>query len=223
MEDDEGRRRGLRHRISIRSGRFEAFSDGVFAIAATLLVLDIAVPVASAADPLPALLDQWPTYLTYVVSFSTIGALWLSHTIITEYLDHVDSVMIRVNLILLLLVSFLPFPTRLLGEYISRADSERVAVAIYGITLIAASGTLAVMWRYALHAKLIQQDFDDVELLALTRRITPGLGGYVVLILVGLAYPVVALVGYLLVAGFFLVPIRPRGRGGPRAHEGAQP
>jgi uncharacterized membrane protein len=73
----------------------EAFSDGVFAIAVTLLVLEIAVPAGSGEDLLGALGDQWPSYLGYPVSFATIGAVWFAHTVITEYLDHADSVLIQ--------------------------------------------------------------------------------------------------------------------------------
>jgi hypothetical protein len=95
----------------------EPVTDVVFAIAITLLVLEIGVPAGSEKDLLHALVEEWPAYLGYVVSFATIGAVWFSHTVITEYLDHADSVLIRLNLLLLLVVSFLPFPTRLLAEY----------------------------------------------------------------------------------------------------------
>jgi uncharacterized membrane protein len=88
----------------------EAFSDGVFAIAITLLVLEIAVPSGSEENLLGAVVAQWPSYLAYLVSFSTIGAVWLEHTFITEFLGHATSVLIRLNLLLLLVVSFLPFP-----------------------------------------------------------------------------------------------------------------
>ena len=96
----------------------EAFSDGVFAIAITLLVLEIGVPGGSEDDLLGALADQWPSYVAYLVSFSTVGAVWFMHTIITEYLGSANSVLIRLNLLLLLVVSFLPFPTKLLAEYV---------------------------------------------------------------------------------------------------------
>jgi uncharacterized membrane protein len=76
----------------------------VFAIAITLLVLEIGVPAGSDDDLLGALGDQWPSYLAYLVSFSTIGAVWITHTVITEYLDHADSALLRFNLLLLLLV-----------------------------------------------------------------------------------------------------------------------
>ena len=89
-EDDEVStpdRPGLR-----RTARLEAFSDGIFAFAITLLVLDLAVPVTRTSEQhlLDALGDQWPGYLGYVVSFSTVGALWLGHNAITDYLDRAD-------------------------------------------------------------------------------------------------------------------------------------
>ena len=100
--------------LSLRTARLEAFSDGVFAIAITLLVLEISVPAHAEDDLLGAVLDQWPSYLAYFVSFATIGAIWLAHTAVTEYLDHADRWLMRINLLLLLFVSFLPFPMKLL-------------------------------------------------------------------------------------------------------------
>ena len=85
----------------------EAFSDGVFAIAITLLVLEIGVPAGSENDLVPALVAEWPSYLAYLVSFATIGAVWFAHTVVTEYLDHADSILVRLNLLLLAVVSFL--------------------------------------------------------------------------------------------------------------------
>jgi uncharacterized membrane protein len=136
-----------------RTTRMEAFSDGVFAIVITLLVLELGVPSGSEDDLLDAVVDQWPTYLAYLVSFATIGAVWLEHTVITEYLDRATSVLIRLNLLLLMVVSFLPFPTRLLGEHIGEAEPERVAVTIYGINLFLASALVSLLWRYAVRER----------------------------------------------------------------------
>src|ERR1700755_2339199 len=97
------RRRGF------RTGRLEAFSDGVFAIAITLLVLDLGVSSNAGRDLLHAIGSLWPASLAYVASFSTIGAAWLAHNAITEYLDRADAAFVRLNLLLLLFVSFLPF------------------------------------------------------------------------------------------------------------------
>ena len=82
---------------------------------------------------------MWPSYLAYVASFSTIGAAWLGHNAITEYLDRADAAFVRLNLLLLLVVSFLPFPTRLVAEYIRQDKAERVAVTFYGIVLVLAT------------------------------------------------------------------------------------
>jgi TMEM175 potassium channel family protein len=189
-----------------RTGRMEAFSDGVFAIAITLLVLEIGVPAGTEDDLLKALGDQWPSYLAYFVSFSTIGAVWFAHTVITEYLDHADSVLLRLNLLLLLVVSFLPFPTRLLAEYASEPEPERIAATVYGINLLLTMIMVSVTWRYAAHAKLVRPDLADEDVKTLTKRLTPTLGVYVVMIGAGLFLPILAVFGYLAIAVFILVP-----------------
>src|SRR6201981_1397768 len=123
--ETQPRRRGF------RTGRLEAFSDGVFAIAVTLLILDIGVSGTAGHDLGPAIRSLWPSYLAYVASFSTIGAAWLAHNAITEYLDRADAALVRLNLLVLLFVSFLPFPTRLVAEYIHQDKAARVAVTFY--------------------------------------------------------------------------------------------
>ena len=120
--EEPSRRRGF------RTGRLEAFSDGVFAIAITLLVLDIADSAQAGQHLLHAITALWPSYLAYAASFSTIGAAWLGHNAVTEYLDRADAAFVRLNLLLLLMVSFLPFPTRLVADYIGEDSPERVAV-----------------------------------------------------------------------------------------------
>ena len=189
-----------------RTTRTEAFSDGVFAIAITLLVLEIGVPAGAEDDLMAALLDQWPSYLAYIVSFATIGAVWFAHTVITEYLHHTTSVFARLNLLLLLVVSFLPFPTRLLAEYIGDSEPARVAATVYGINLLLTSVLVSVLWRYAVHAGLVRRDVAGEDVTALTSRLTPGLAGYVLMIVLGLFFPVVAVLGYFAIAVLILVP-----------------
>ena len=185
----------------------EAFSDGVFAIAITLLVLEIAVPAGSEDDLLSAVLHEWPSYLAYLVSFSTVGAVWLAHTVITEFLEHATPVLIRLNLLLLMVVSFLPFPTGLLAEYIGEDAPERVAVTVYGLNLFLTAALVSLLWRYAVREGLIRRDIEDSDVKVITRRLTPGLAGYVVMIVLGLFLPVVAVLGYLIIAVYNLVPI----------------
>jgi uncharacterized membrane protein len=200
----DNRRRGL------RTTRFEAFSDGVFAIAITLLVLELAVPPGAHEDLLAAVLAQWPSFLAYAVSFSTIGAVWLAHGAITEHLEIVDASLIRLNLLLLMVVSFLPFPTKLLSENTEIPSAERVAATIYGLTLLAASGIVYLLWQYARRAGLIRATSSDEEIDYLTSRLTPGVAGYIAIIAIGLFVPRAAVLGYLAIALFFFVPVRSR-------------
>ena len=113
----------------------EAFSDGVFSIAATLLVLDIAIHPPGTA--LEQVLHAWPFYLAYLVSFLTIGAGWLGHTQLTDGLTRTDPLLLRINLLVLLVVAFLPFPTKLVADALHSNSSERVFVTLYGLTLLA--------------------------------------------------------------------------------------
>ena len=189
-----------------RTTRTEAFSDGVFAIAITLLVLEIGVPADAGEDLLGSLVDQWPSYLAYIVSFASIGAVWFAHTVITEHLHHTTSVFARLNLLLLLVVSFLPFPTRLLAEYIGDPEPARVATTVYGVNLLLTSLLVSALWRYAVHSGLLHDDLANREVATLTRRLTPGLAGYVVMIVLGLFLPVIAVVGYFAITVFILVP-----------------
>ena len=147
---------GGRKRSNLRTARMEAFSDGVFAIAITLLVLDLVAPSVTEGSIGRRLIDQWPTYLAYLVSFASIGAAWFSHSTITEYLDRADSILLRLNLLLLLFVSVLPFPTRMLGEYLRETGAERIAVTIYGLNLLAISGLTSILWHYAVSEGLTE-------------------------------------------------------------------
>ena len=139
LADDEDAPVGRRFVGTTR--RLEAFSDGVFAIAITLLVLDLAIPRSGGA--LDRVLDAWPFYLAYIVSFLTIGAAWLAHTTITDRLTKADLTLLRLNLLLLLVVAVLPFPTRLVAEGLDDVSSERVFVTMYGIVLLGTPRRLA--------------------------------------------------------------------------------
>ena len=189
-----------------RTNRLEAFSDGVLAIAITLLVLELSVPEVT-DDLLGALIAQWPEYLAYLVSFATIGALWVAHSAVTEHLEAADPTILRINLLLLFFVSLLPFTTRLLAENFEIPDAERVAVTVYGLNLLLASLTLSAMWQWARHARLVPDVARDEEVRFLTRRLAPGVGGYLAILALGIFQPALAVLGYLLIALFFLIPL----------------
>ena len=180
----------------------EAFSDGVFAIAITLLVLEISVPESAFEDLWRGIADQWPSYLGYVTSFVTIGGLWLAHHGIFLRLRSADGAVMRLNILLLLLVSFLPFPTKLMAEAIDKStDAERAAVIFYGVVLLAISIVTSVLWRYvATHRDLLKPDVTDDEITAITLATTPSIGFYVLVVLLALIAPQVAAFGYLLIA-----------------------
>lgn len=122
--------------------RTEAFSDGVFAIAITLLVLDLDIPASEFDDLWAAIFHEWPAYLAYATSFLTIGGIWLAHHGIFRRLQYVDGRVMKVNLLLLMAVSFLPFPTRLAAEAVEFTDAERDAVIFYGARVLAVLGYL---------------------------------------------------------------------------------
>jgi uncharacterized membrane protein len=129
--------------------RVEAFSDGVLAIAITLLVLDINVP--ENLDHLGSALEhEWPAYLAYVTSFLTIGGVWFSHHMLFSRLRFVDRMMMRINLLLLMVAAFLPFPTKILAESLRSPESTaRTAVVMYGTTILVIELILQGFVRYA--------------------------------------------------------------------------
>ncbi|MBA2712872.1 MAG: DUF1211 domain-containing protein, partial [Rubrobacteraceae bacterium] len=117
------------------TNRTEAFSDGVFAIAATLLVLELKIPHAESGGLLGALLEQWPSYATYVVSFLTIGIIWVNHHAILDRTRRVNRALLFINLIFLMVVAAIPFPTAVFADYLKEGHDERLAAAIYGGTM----------------------------------------------------------------------------------------
>lgn len=131
-------------------GRVEAFSDGVFAIAITLLVLEIHVDPAAYEHLWRALGNEWPAYLAYVTSFLTVGSVWIAHHNLFTELKYVDPVLLRINLFLLMATAFLPFPTGVMAEAIHHSDkAERAAVTFYGATALVIELLLRAAVRYA--------------------------------------------------------------------------
>jgi len=190
--------------------RLEAFSDGVFAIAITLLVLDIAVKPGG--SPLDEFFSAWPSYVGYVVSFLTIGVAWIGHTALTDELDHVDPVFLRLNLLLLLVVVFLPFPTSLVTEAFGDRDAERVAATVYGITMLAIRLLGIALDHYADREGLYSDREPDVELTGGRRKDLSGVVLYVLAILVGLAFPGIAVTTYFAITLYLVIPFREIGR-----------
>jgi uncharacterized membrane protein len=183
------------------SRRIEALSDGVFAIAITLLVLDLAVPprTASADGALgPALAHHWPSYLAYVVSFLVIGIIWVNHHTVFDKVRLVDRPILFVNLILLLTVSVIPFPTRLLAEYLTAERDSHTAAAIYSATMLAMGLAYSALWlTITRDARLLHEHVDPATSRAALRRFA--LGNIFYFATIGLAF--VSAVATLVVHG----------------------
>lgn len=183
------------------TGRLEAFSDGIFAIAITLLVLDIAIDKSELHDFWGAVGNQWPAYLGYATSFLAIGGLWLIHDTIFRRLEVADATVTRINLILLMLVAFLPFPTSLLADAIHQTHAERGAVVFYGLNLLAISFAISILWRHiASHRELLKPEVSDAEVHRISTETTPNTGFYAAVVLIGLAFPRGSAFAYLVIA-----------------------
>jgi len=195
-------------------GRLEAFSDGVFAIAITLLVLDLVVPHHAGGRLLSELFRERPVYLAYFISFMSIGIVWIEHSALTEALERVDAGFLRLNLLLLLFVGFLPYPARVMQEYLSLIEpqhgGQRTAVAFFGMILFLMSLMLLVLGKYAEREGLFGG--DTVEERTAERRVTyklaPSLIFYALASVLGLIQPYVGLVLYFVIGVYLLLPVR---------------
>ena len=195
-----------RGRRSLDKGRMESFSDGVFGFAATLLVVDLALGHGSSA--LRQVLSAWPAFVAYIISFLTIGAAWLAHTGLTDRLARVDAVFLRLNLLLLLPVVFLPFPTRLVAGALHNTSGEQVFVTMYGLTLLIIRVLGWALDTYARREHLYSPHEDGGELHSDRRKLLPVVIGYVSAILIGLALPELAVALYFGIAVYAIVPFR---------------
>ncbi len=195
--------------------RLEAFSDGVFAIAITLLVLDIGVPEVDRRGLAHALLDQWPVYAAYIVSFTTIGIIWINHHAVLANLTSVDRTTVVLNLMLLLWVGLIPWPTKLTAEFMRTGGAdERTAAVVYAGVMAAMGATFGAMWRHAtVGRRLVIEELSDDEIRHTTFRFRIGAPVYVLAMAIALvsAPASLALIGVLAV--YYLLP-----RGGAIPH-----
>ncbi len=183
------------------TGRMEAFSDGVFAIAITLLVLEINVPESAFRNLWSGIGQQWPSYLAYVTSFLTIGGIWGAHHGIFRRLQYANKSLMVVNLLLLMAVAFLPFPTKLMAEAIHDQSAARAAAIFYGASLLVISLLISALWGAALlDRSVLRPEVDADEIKAITRATTPHIGFYAAMIVLAFFAPRAAIVGYLVIA-----------------------
>lgn len=183
-------------------GRLEAFADGIFAFAATLLILNLAV---DQTKPLgPQLIAIWPSYVAYAISFVTIGIIWANHHTFMHQIAHVDRFFLIATVLFLMLIAFIPFPTRLLAADIKTADAEPAAL-LYGITLTALSVMFNVLWRYAAsNHRLLKPDVDQRTVEGINRSYLLGPTSYAIATVAALFSPQVSAGMYVAIAALYV-------------------
>jgi uncharacterized membrane protein len=172
------------------TSRIEAFSDGVFAIAITLLVIEIGVPHVEGTTLLGALVEQWPSYLGYVISFLQIGVIWANHHNRFRFIVRSDHVLLFLNILFLMCVAFIPFPTALLADYLQGTERS-TAGAIYAGTLAVTAVFFTLLWLYAA---------------ANSRRFVAGMVAYLVTFLLAFVNVTASLFLIVVLALLFVLP-----------------
>jgi len=197
------------------TNRLETFADGVFAIAITLLVIEIHSPdhdqIAQLGGLSHALVQLWPSYVGYVVSFVVIGIMWANHHNIFRYIGRANHVLVMLNLGLLFFVAFLPFPTAILAEYLPSPENRTTATVFYGSNLVFTALFFNVMWRYATTGRrLIRADADQQGIDGVTKEYRFGPVLYAAAALIALVNVWVSLAIHAGLAALYAVPSKSR-------------
>jgi uncharacterized membrane protein len=187
------------------TGRVEAFSDGVFAIAITLLVLELKVPKAAPGGLLASLFQQWPTCLAYLTSFVTILVMWVNHHEIFNHIRRTSVAFLFLNGLLLLFVTVVPFPTSLVSDHLLSPDAP-AAAAIYAGTYFLIALSFNALWLYASRGRrLIGPGSDQRHIDAITRNYRFGPVFYFAAFLLSFFWVAASLLLCLALALFFAV------------------
>jgi uncharacterized membrane protein len=205
----------------METGRLETFADGVFAIAATLLIIDVSVD-SQGRELGSALLHAWPDYAAYAVSFLTIGIMWVNHHTCFRQIAAVDRTFLFLNLALLMCIAFVPFPTRIVAEHI-RDDGGRAAALLYGTTMTLTAICFGLMWFYAASGRrLISPAADQRTVSGLSRSYLPGAPIYATSTLVAFWSSTVAVLLFAAIAVFFALESSLFGRDGDPEYDGGR-
>jgi TMEM175 potassium channel family protein len=194
------------------TARVEAFSDGVFAIAITLLVLEIKVPPPDVTDHgsrlLPALIRLWPSYLGYLISFVTVGIMWANHHSIFVYIRRTDRNFLLLNVLFLMFIAFLPFPTALLAEYLPEPNGRRLVVATFSAFFVVIGLAYNAVWWYgAGKARLLDPHADQVAVRTISHRFRVGPAAYGLSFAVAFVNVWASLAVHGLLAAFYVLPV----------------
>jgi uncharacterized membrane protein len=191
------------------TSRLEAFSDGVFAIAITLLVLEFRVPEGDGARLGHDLLHLWPSLLAYIVSFGTIGVIWVNHHAIVDRVRGADRLLLFLNLFLMATVAFIPFPTSVLARHLG-GPGDRAAAVFFGISLLMMAIGFAVVNWHAVQAGLFER--SPIRAPGNWQVLNLGLIFYPIAIVLGLVSPIASVLVCVGVAVYYGLPPRLVGR-----------
>ena len=186
--------------------RLVTFSDGVFAISITLLVLEIKPP-GDNGDLLHGLLDLWPSYLAYALTFLFIGQVWANHHVMFDHIRGANRGVLLLNTLLLMVVAFLPFATSVLAGAFRDGDGERTAVVFYGIAFAVTALTFNGVWGYARRHRLVSESLGPAGAVAIARRFRLALAWLGLGALIGLALPVLGVIVIAAFNAFYWLPI----------------
>ena len=199
----------------MKTDRLETFADGVFAIAATLLIIsvDAAIrPLSGSTTLRHELLAAWPTYVAYVVSFLTIGIIWANHHTVMNQIDRADRTFLMLTVGFLMVVAFIPFPTRLVAEYIGKPDA-RAATVTYGITLTLTAVMFNAIWFYAARGgRLLRADADERTVRGISKTFVLGPWIYLAATLISAIRPTLGAFAFILFALFWVIESSAFGR-----------
>ena len=186
----------------METGRVEAFSDGVFAIAITLLILAVGIEHPPHGDLSKELLDLWPAYLAYAFSFLTIGIMWINHHTLFRHFARVDRILLLLNILLLMMIAFVPYPTLIVAEFARSDTNGRAAALLYGIVMTATAILFLALWMYG-SRRLLRSDADLREVSGITRSYLPGTPLYGTATLLAFVSPTASLIMYAAIALFY--------------------
>jgi TMEM175 potassium channel family protein len=189
------------------TGRLLAFSDAVFAITITLLVLEIRPPTDYSNLP-HDLLALWPSYLAYAVTFLFIGQVWANHHVMFDHIRAADRVVLLLNTLLLMAVVFLPFATSVLAGALRSGDGQRTAVVFYGLAFDVTALTFNAVWQYARRHQLLNDALDPAGATAISRRFQLALAWLTTGALLGALLPVPGVVVIAAFNAYYWLPIR---------------
>ena len=185
------------------------FSDGVFAIAITLLIIEIQPPEDMHGLG-EKLLDLWPSYFAYTLSFLLIGLVWANHHLMFERIARADRMLVFLNTLLLLDVAFVPFPAAVIARAFADGESEAIAVMLYGVVLTVGGVAFNAVWRYAVHGRrLVDEHMTDAEITTINRRFILGPIAYAFATVVGVFVPEAGLALFAALIVFYWLPIGP--------------